>query len=304
MKINLISGICLAALYTIWSSTYLGTYYALQSFPPFIILGSRFFLAGIILLVIAWSKYKKIPGFAELRNAAITGMLMMLGGTGLVTIAQQWMASGFAAVAVAAVPIWACLFSLIWGGKSNKYEWLGIGLGFLGIILLNATSLYGSMLGIILLILAPMSWAFGSILGRHLPLPKNLLMCVAWQQLFSGLGAFLISWHVDPAINWSLVSYQSMAGLSFLIFFGGIIAFSAYAYLLKHTRPALATSYAFVNPLIAVLLGVLIANEPFSLLLILALLIILGGVILIFLGQGKEPIAFQTDSDEALSLID
>jgi drug/metabolite transporter (DMT)-like permease len=110
-------------------------------------------------------------------------------------------------------------------------------------------------------------------------------MCAAWQQIFSGIAAFLVSGFVDPAIDWSLVSSASILGLGFLIFFGGVIAFSAYAYLLKHTRPALATSYAFVNPVLAVALGAFFVGETLSWLLILAMLAILIGVALIFFGQ-------------------
>lgn len=272
----------LISLYFIWGSTYLGMRIALEGFPPFLLAGVRFLIAGGILYAILRVRGTPAPGRKQWAGAAVLGALLLVGGNGGVVFAEQWVASGLAALGIAAVPLWTVLFFGLWGRWPRRLEWLGLGLGFVGVVILNLENgLRASPIGAIVLLLAPMSWGLGSAWSQHLPLPKGLMSSAA-QMLTGGLLLMLMSFAFKEGMP-HIHTARPLWAMAFLIVFGSLIAFSAYGYLLQRVRPALATSYAYVNPLVAVGLGVALAGEHITLVGLVAMLIILSGVGLVSL---------------------
>ncbi len=283
-------GIALAlfALYLIWGGTYLGMRVALESFPPFIMAGVRFLLAGSILYLSLRIRGTPRPTRAQWAGSALIGILLLLGSNGSVSFAEQWVSSGLAAVALAAVPLWTAFFVGLMGRWPTRLEWVGLVLGFVGVILLNLESgLWVNPQGAIALLLAPICWAFGSALSARtrIPLPSGL-MASATQMLAGGCSMLLVALVLGERVQ-SLPSGRSLVAMAFLIFLGSLVAFSAYGYLLRHVRPALATSYAYVNPVVAVALGVGLAGERITIVGLLAMVVILSGVGLVSLGRSR-----------------
>jgi drug/metabolite transporter (DMT)-like permease len=281
----------LFAVYVIWGSTYLGLRIAIESFPPLLITGVRFFIAG--LLMFGWLAWRgnALPSRIEVRNAIITGTLMLGVGTGGVAFAEQWVASALAATAVAVVPIWAALWAGLWGKFPTRREWGGLALGLLGVALLNMEGgLQASPLGALLLLLAPISWAFGSMWSRRISMPTGM-MTPAVQMMGGGAALMLFGTMIGEVGQLSIrqPTWGGVAAVIYLIFFGSIIAFSAYAYLLKTVRPTLATSYAYVNPVVAMALGIVLANEQVTPVGIAAMgIIVLGVALLAFANPSKH----------------
>ncbi len=277
----------LLSLYFIWGGTYLGMRIALQGFPPFILAGVRQLTAGIILYLFLRLRKHAPPTRKQWLAAIVVGGLLLVGGNGGVVFAEQWVSSGLAALALGAIPLWAALFSGLFGRWPTRVEWFGLGLGFLGVVLLNfENGLHANPLGAIVLLLAPMSWALGSILSQHLPSPKGL-MASASQMLAGGVMLFIVGFGVGEHMT-SIPGLRPLAAMAYLIIGGSLIAFSAYGYLLRHVRPALATSYAYVNPLVAVGLGVALAGEQITMVGLIAMLTILSGVGLVTLGRERR----------------
>ncbi|KAF1053465.1 MAG: putative inner membrane transporter YedA [Stenotrophomonas maltophilia] len=277
------------ALYFIWGSTYLVIRIGVESWPPMLMAGSRFMIAGALLL--AWAKARGAPwpSLRQWASAAVIGVLLLSGGNGGVTVAEHWgVASGVAALAVATVPLFTLAFGRLFGHRNTALEWAGIGLGLFGIVLLNlGSNLQGSPAGAGLILFAAASWAFGSIWSRHLDLPAGP-MASAVEMLAGGavllLGSQLSGEHL---VQWPDV--RGWLALGYLVLFGSIVAFSAYVYLLANVRPAAATSYAFVNPAVAVMLGVLFADEHIGWPEGLAMAVIIAAVMLIGLPQWRRP---------------
>lgn len=277
-----------AALYLIWGSTYLAIRIGVESWPPLMLAGVRFLIAGVLFY--AWLRWRGVPspGAREWRAAGLIGTLLLVGGNGGVSVAEHLgVASGVAALAVATMPLFALLFGLFWGQRARLLEWAGILLGLLGIVLLNlGSNLQASPLGAALLVFAAASWAFGSVWSRYLPLPAGPMASAA-QMLVAGAVLLVLS----PLTGERLTQVPTLAGwavLAYLVVFGSIVAFSAYLYLLKTVRPAAATSYAYVNPVVAVLLGIFFAGERIVATEWLAMLVIVGGVVLIGLPQWRR----------------
>jgi drug/metabolite transporter (DMT)-like permease len=277
-----------AALYLIWGSTYLAILIAVVTWPPLLLAGMRYVLAGGLLY--GWLRLRgaQAPTAPEWGAACVLGVLLLGLGNGGVTVAESLgAASGVAALMVATVPLFTLLFGLIWGHRYRLLEWLGIAVGLLGMGLLNAgANLQASPLAAALLVLSPAGWALGSVWGRYLRQPAGI-MASATQMLAGGtvlLLASLVSgerpqqW--PDAAGWGALVYLSL--------FGSIIAFSAYLYLLKTVRPAAATSYAYVNPVVAVILGYFFAGEQLGAREGAAMLLIVAAVILIALPQWRR----------------
>lgn len=272
--------LALLALYLIWGSTFLGMKFAIESFPPFLMAALRFLCAGSLLYMLLRGRGAPHPTLAEWRGAAIVGTLLLAVGNGGVAYAQQTVATGVAAMVIGTVPLWAVLFAGAWGHRPRRGELLGIALGIAGVTLLSATgSLQSSPTGAILLLLAAMAWAFGSIWGKRLPMPQGAMASAA-QMLCAGAVLAVTSLASGEHMK-GAPSAKALLALGYLIVFGSFVAYSAYLYLLKTVRPALATSYAFVNPVVAVLLGAWLAEEPFVAQDLIALGIILASVLLV-----------------------
>lgn len=279
----------LCALYFIWGATYIAMFFAIESFPPFMMAAMRFSVAGVLLyMFLRWRGYPA-PNLKEWLGAAAVGVLLLTIGNVAVAFAQKTVSTSAVAMAIATVPLWIALFSSFWGEAPNRREWLGIMLGMLGAAVLSTGgALHASPEGALLIILATVSWAFGSVWGKHLPMPKGVMGSAA--QMVVG-GAVLVVLSLVIGEPWPAeISTKSLWSMLFLIFFGSIIAYSAYQYLLKTVRPALATSNTFVNPVVAMFLGVWLANEVIDVQEIAALVIIIVGVLLVMPFKAKPEV--------------
>ncbi len=277
----------LFALYVIWGSTYLGMRFALASFPPFLMAGIRFVIAGILLYTFLRLRGAATPTRPQIIGSAIIGILLLGGGNGGVSFAEQWVSSGLAAVGIAAVPLWAALFIGLMGRWPKRIEWVGLSLGFIGVLFLNfENGVWANPIGAIALLLAPICWALGSALSSRVSLPPGL-MASATQMIIAGFFLLVLGLILGERIH-SVPTASALGSMAFLILFGSLIAFSAYGYLLRNVRPALATSYAYVNPAVAVALGVLFAGERITLIGVLAMVVILVGVGLVSLGRDRK----------------
>jgi drug/metabolite transporter (DMT)-like permease len=274
--------LAILALYLIWGSTYLGMRIAEESFPAFLMSGVRFIAAGCILYIVLRLRHVPSPNRAQWGGSAIVGLLLVVGGNGAVSFAEQWVASGLAAVAIAATPVWISLIMGLMGRWPRRIEWFGIVLGLVGVLLLNlGNGMWTNPLGAIVLLCSPICWSLGSALSGRLPLP-NGLMASAAQMILGGIASFIIALLLGERMH-GIPTLQAGLSLLYLIVFGSIVAFSAYGFLLRRVRPALATSYAYVNPVVAVCLGALVAGEHITLLGVVAMLVILTGVALVTL---------------------
>ena len=271
--------LALFSLYVIWGSTFLAIRYALGSFPPLLLAGGRFLLAGGLFYVILRARGAPRPTLREWRGALIVGTLLCCAN-GCVVLAEQWVSSGIAAVALASVPLWAALFAGLWGRWPSRLEWVGLGIGLLGVALLQSGgALRASPLGAVLLTASTVSWALGSMWSRKLTLPKGLMASAA--EMLCG-GAVLMTLSVLHGEHFAAVpTAPAMAAFLYLVTFGSIVGYTAYAYLLTNVRPALATSYAYVNPVVAVGLGAGFLHEAVAPNAVGALALILGGVALV-----------------------
>jgi drug/metabolite transporter (DMT)-like permease len=279
--------LAMLALYVIWGSTYLGIRYALESYPPFLLAGIRFLGAGVALYGFLRWRGVAAPTPGQWRNAAFTGLLLLGFGNGLVCFAEQRVSSGIAAVAIASMPLFAALFAGLYGRWSSRRESIGLLIGFAGVIVLNlGSSLSGSRIGAIALLTAAMCWAFGSAWSRRQDMPRGPMNTAA-QMLCASVGLLLVGFAGGEHLP-AHPGLRATLALVYLAVFGSIVAFSAYLYVLKHARPALATSYAYVNPPVAVLFGVLLVGEHVGPYDLAGMAIILLGVAVITLTRRKR----------------
>ena len=279
----------LLACYVIWGSTYLAIRYALVSFPPFVQMGTRFLAAGVLLTAwLLWRGKDPLPTAREWLHALAVGTLMLAGGMGLCAAAEQTIGSGLVAAFIAVTPMLVSGWGLLFGQRPTRFEFLGMAVGVAGVILLvRGASFSASPAGIASIAGATLAWSLGSVLSTtKLPLARGP-MGFASEMLCGGAVLMLLSLALGEQVATPVAPLAAAAWL-YLVVFGSLIAFSAYMYLLAHAPPAVATSYALVNPLIALLLGVAVANEPVTGGEWVACGVILVGVILIFRGK-TEP---------------
>lgn len=274
--------IALTAVYLVWGSTYLGIRFALEGGWPALlgVSGGRMLFAGALLYAVLRMRGVAPPTRAQWPTLIVLGALMMFVGNGAVVVAEKTVSSGLAAIAIASMPLWMGLFGAIAGRHPSRGEWLGIAIGFAGVLWLNAgSSLSAQPLGLVLLLVAPISWAFGSVWSRGRDLPSPFMAAAA--QMLAG-GVLLVVLGLITGERWPAApTAHGTAWLAYLAIFGSIVGFGAYLWLLDHVRPALASSYAYVNPPIAVLLGAWLGGERFGLHDLGALALILCGVIAI-----------------------
>ncbi len=283
--------------YFIWGSTYLAIKFGIESFPPFLMAGLRFTLAGALLYVVMRFLGAPNPSKQQWLGATIVGILLPALGNGTVCYVQQTVSSSVAALSIATAPIWMAIFSSIWGHKITRQEWLGIAIGLIGIVLLNVGGTFNiidvssgngpsGMLSAFLLIFAAATWSFGSVWGKHLSMPTGL-MAPACQMLTGGI-ALLIFSALQGEQYPDVISVKSWGAMLFLIVLGSLVAYSAYQYLLKTVRPLVASSNTFVNPVVAFVLGIWLANEHVTPIEYTALAVILVGVFLVLTAENKE----------------
>jgi drug/metabolite transporter (DMT)-like permease len=284
---NLLIVLALFCTYFIWGSTYLALRFGIESFPPFLLVGVRFAVAGVILYAVMRYLGAPNPTQKQWLGASAVGILLPVFGNGTVTYVQQTVSSSLAALAISTAPIWMAIFSSLYGHKINAREWLGIAVGFVGIALLNfGGSLHGDYLSALLLIFAAASWSLGSVLGKHIAMPPGL-MGAACQMLTGGLVMLAVSaLHGD---TWpAQISAKSWGALVFLVVLGSLVAYSAYMYLLKTVRPLVASSNTFVNPVVAFAVGIWFAGETVAAIEYAALGVILVGVYLVLTAENTE----------------
>lgn len=275
----------LLACYIVWGSTYLAIRFALVSFPPFFQMGTRFLMAGVLLMAfVAWRR-GAMPTAAQWRNALVVGALMLGGGMGLVASAEMHIGSGLIAAFIAVVPMMVCAWGLLFGQRPTRLELAGMAVGLAGVLLLvRGASFSAAPVGIACIAGATAAWALGSVLSTtRLPLAPGAAG-FASEMLCGGAVLMLISLALGEKPSWPPQTL-ALASWAYLVVFGSLIAFSAYMYLLAHASPAMATSYAFVNPVIALFLGIVFANEAVTGGEWIACGVILFGVFLIFRGK-------------------
>jgi drug/metabolite transporter (DMT)-like permease len=282
----------LIAVYIVWGSTYLAIRFAIETIPPFLSAGIRFLVAGVILYTWRRLSGDPAPKKVEWRSASIVGILLLLGGNGGLVWAEQHIPSGIASVFIATTPLWMVLIdSLRPGGRrANWLTWVGVLVGLLGIFLLanpwqthTASSPPLDPIGIVVLMIAAFSWSIGSLYSRNATLPDSPLLGTGMEMLVGSAGLFAFATLVGEWKQFDLaaISLRSVSGLTYLIIFGSGIGFVAYTWLLRNAPTSIVSTYAYVNPVVAILLGSVIANEPLEQIEIISAAIIIAGVILI-----------------------
>lgn len=272
--------LALVSVYVIWGSTYLAIRVGLEGFPPFLMGSVRMAIAGALMYAVLRRRGEPAPTRAQWKTLAVLSIWMVLLSNGLVNFAERQVSSGLAAIAVASMPLWAALFSVLRGKHPSRGEWLGLAVGFVGILWLNAGSaLSATPQGMIALIVAPIAWAWGSVWSRDQKLPAPFMSAAG--QMLCGSVWMLATGLLGGERMHAMPSTSAVLAVVYLITFGSIIGFTAYIWLLHHVRPALATSYAYVNPPLAVLLGALLMHETFGMHEIGAMAVILVGVLII-----------------------
>ena len=289
-----------AAVYIIWGTTYLAIRVAVESIPAFFMAGMRFLIAGLILLIFLRVRGTAIPHRHYWLPAAIVGVLLLFGGSGLVSWAEKEVPSGVAALVIATMPMWLALLDWLFFQRSRpgKRVTLGLLIGFLGMILLVGPEQFTDAgripwLSLFILMLSPILWAIGSLYSRNANLPPNTFMSTAMQMLIAGIVLLLAGLLTGEARQFDLatISTRSWIAFAYLTIFGSIVAFTAFVWLLKNVQSTKVATYAYVNPIIAVFLGWLILDERLTPLMITAVVIIILAVILITTFKEKEDLS-------------
>jgi drug/metabolite transporter (DMT)-like permease len=289
----------LLSIYLIWGSTYLAIRFAVETIPPFLMAATRFLIPGIVLLF--WRRAAKDPKPTrnEWKSTIIIGLLLLVGGNGGVTWAEQYLPSGIAALIIGSVPIWIILLNLFQpeGRHINKRVVFGAIIGFIGIaLLIGPTQLSGNSenfhpLGILTILLAAIFWSAGSLYSHHAPMPESPLLSTGMEFLAGGIGLLIVGALTGEfnQINIAAITTRSLLSLAYLMIFGSLIGFVAYTWLLRNAPISVVSTYAYVNPLIAIMLGNLFAQEPLNLRILSSAVIIIGSVFLINTSFKRSP---------------
>lgn len=306
--------IAFGAIYIIWGTTYLAIRFAIETIPPFLMMGFRFLSAGAVLYSWARIRGQSNPRLKQWRTAAVVGTLLFLGGHGALVWSEQVLPSGIAALIVATAPIWMILLSYFRNpvGKIGGRVILGLTFGFFGMILLvEPAKLFGGQsvdfAGAAVLLLGSVSWSFGSVYSKYANLPKSPLLVSGMTMICGGSVLVLIGLLTGEANSLASASNLSLVSLFYLVLFGSIIAFTAYMWLLKTVSPDRVSTYAFVNPIIAVFVGWFGGGELLSPKIIIAAILMIAGVVAIVFrkpetrhsaikGGSQKTITFKTQS--------
>ncbi len=288
--------IAFAALYLIWGSTFLGIRFAIETIPPFLMAGARFLSAGLIMYVIAWAQGIGKSTWANWRTSFIIGACLLLAGNGGVTISEQHIDSGLAALIVAIVPIYIVLLGWATGmaPRPSSIVWLALVGGFVGVGILFGPALRFSSndgrhpaIGISILLVSSFIWSAGSLYSRTAKHAASPFLTAA-QQMLCGGALLLLAGIVTgelPRLHPGSISILSLASFVYLVIIGAVVGYTAYIWLLRHCEPAKVATYAYVNPIVAVLLGALFAGETLTMRTLIAAGLIIGSVALVITAQ-------------------
>lgn len=284
--------LCFAAVYILWGSTYLGIRFAIETLPPFLMAGTRFTLAGTILL--SWSLLKGqrfVLSASQWQKALVVGALLLLCGNGGVTWAEKYVATSLAALLVSTEPLWVVILNwIVTHRRPNSKVLLGVLIGLAGVTLLVSDGLSVakgnsllSLVGAGVVILAGFAWAAGSVYSNRRPIEASTSMAAGMQMVSGGVLLLVLALVTGDVfrLNLANASWTSIGAFFYLLVCGSLIGFTAYSWLLNNVTPAMATTYAYVNPVVAVFLGWLIAGEPLTRRMLLAAAVIISSVILI-----------------------
>lgn len=277
----------LVIVYIVWGSTYLAIRITVEDMPPLLTGGVRFVVAGLIVAAVMAVRYGpsvlRIPPL-ELRGVAIVGALLVAGGNGGVMLGEQTVPSGIAALLVAMVPLWVVLLRGATGDRPRGLTWAGVLLGFLGLVVLVAPGGAGGgdAAGIALVVGAATCWSIGSFASQRMAMPSNPFVATAWEMAIGGLVQIVVGLLLgERAAAIGSYSTESLLAFGYLIVFGSLVAFTAYVWLLQHARLSFVATYAYVNPIVAVVLGALILSEPVTVPILVGGAIVVVGVALV-----------------------
>jgi drug/metabolite transporter (DMT)-like permease len=294
-----------AAIYLIWGSTYLAIKFAIETIPPFFMASARFLVAGSLLYAFMRLRGESPPRGAHWSAAAVVGGLLLVGGNGSLVWAEQRVPSGLSALLLATIPIWMVLMDSLrkQGTKLSGRVIAGLAMGLAGLgLLVGPAELWGSSridpVGAAMLLFAAFSWSMGSVYSRHARLPLSPFLAAAMEMLTGGALLAITGTLTGEArqLHFSVVSTRSLLGLLYLVLFGSFLGFTAYIWLLKFVSPARVATYAYVNPLVAVLIGWALAGEPLSARTLLATASIVGAVAVI-ISHRPAPVAVAPDTE-------
>ena len=278
--------ICLGLVYVLWGSTYLAIRVAVEGLPPLMLSAMRNLSAGMLLF--AWLRWRgaPLPSARQWRNGVLIGFMMMSIGNGFGCLAETSVPSGLAALVVGSAPVFAIVLGALFGMHPRPLEWIGVAAGLAGVALLNLDLRAAASPGAVaLLVIATASWSFATILQPRLDLPKGpSSACV---QMLGGGACLTVMAALQGERLPAHVPVQSWLALAYLVVFGSLVAYTAFIYVINHSRPALATSYAYVNPVVAVGLGAAFAGEHVTWPLAAAMAVILSGVVMVMIGHAR-----------------
>ena len=278
----------LLLVYFFWGSTYAGIAVAGESAQPFTSMSLRFVIASAAMaLILKFRKRSLAVTRRELGSAAFVGVALLAGGTGGVALGEQSVPSGVASLIICATPMWMILFRTLTGDRPKALGLFGTAIGFAGMFVLVISGpnhgLDGGLsfgTGVLVLLCASFSWSIGSFISKRLTLPKDPFVLTMWEMVFGAIGCFVIGQAVGEPFNLSAITPASWAAIVYLVLFGSLVAYSAYVWLLGHAPISLVATYAYVNPVVAVTIGVLLFGEELTAGMWLGAVIVLAGVAL------------------------
>ncbi|WP_062350676.1 EamA family transporter [Herbidospora yilanensis] len=277
--------VLLTTVYIVWGSTYLGIGIVIETMPPFVSGGLRFVVAAVILglfLLVKTGPEAFRMNRREFLDAAAVGLLLLTGGNGMVAVAEQHISTGLAALLVASTPLWLVIMRTVFRDRPHVLTLTGVLIGFVGVAGISLTGgMSGGTVGVAVILLASFSWAVGSFMSGRAPMPKNPFAASTVEMVVGGAGLLACSGLAGEHLVWSEVSGRSWAALAYLIVVGSLVGFTSYVWLLGNAPISLVSTYAYVNPVVAVALGMIFLGETVTAMMVAAGLVIVAGVALV-----------------------
>lgn len=285
--------VALLVVYVVWGSTFTGIQVAIRAVPPLLMAGTRYLLAGLLLYAVVgragglrWSR----PSFTDLRTSAVVGLLLLLGGNGLVSWSELAVPSGIAALVIATVPLWMAVLGAAWGRfpSPGRLGWAGVLIGLLGVaVLADPTTGHLEVTALVGLLAAAILWALGSLYARAAPSPASVLQASALEMIIGGVGLIVAGLATSEAghVHWGALLGGPMVAYAWLVLGGSILGYSCYVYALEVLPTSTVATYAYVNPVVALLLGFFILGQGLSTGSALAVALVLVGVVLMVSGS-------------------